>query len=305
MSVKNLQNVAASVRQRLYNLARQRGEDFQFVLTRFGLERLLYRLSTSPYAGKFLLKGAMLFAVWSDQIHRPTLDLDLAGRGESSLEQLERMFRELCAGAGAEDGLTFDPDSVTAGRIREAQQYPGARVHLTAYLDSARILLQVDVGYGDAVTPAPALIEYPTLLGHSVPRLKAYPQETVIAEKLQAMVFLGMANTRMKDFYDLWILAWSFEYSGNVLSRAIQATFERRQTVVPSQVPLALTTEFFEDAGKQKAWTAFLGRSKLSGAPASLPEVCGLLEQFLTPPSRAAANGEAFDLHWQRSGPWK
>jgi predicted nucleotidyltransferase component of viral defense system len=308
VSPSRLQNTPASVRQRLLNLAHRQGEDFQFVLTRFALERLLYRLSMSRHGERFLLKGAMLLPVWSDEAYRPTKDLDLAGEDEVSADRILTIFRDLCLIQHREDGLVFDPDSIRVGRIREIQHEAGLRVQMEAVLAAARIPLQVDIGFGDAVTPSAAEIEYPTLLNHPAPRLKAYPQETVVAEKFQAMVHLGIANTRMKDFYDLWVLAQGFDFAGPVLARAFQATFERRRTQVPAEEPIALSSEFAADAGKQAAWRSFLRRIGKAPKAADLPElseVCVLLRVFLIPPSRAVASGELFDGVWPASGPWR
>lgn len=299
------QNIVASVRQRLLNLAREQGKEFQFILIRYASERLLHRLSLSKYADEFLLKGAMLFVVWRGDIHRPTLDLDLEARGERTPEYLERVFRDLCRIEDSGDGLTFNPASVQIAPMRELQRYPGFRIHLTAFLGGARIPLQIDIGYGDAVVPGPVVAEYPTLLDHASPVLKVYPMETVVAEKFQAMVLLGMVNSRMKDFYDLWVLARSFEFEGTDLSRAIRATFERRQTQIPVELPVALTPEFHEDPGKTRAWNAFLKKSRLLEAPPALSEVCEFLTGFLMPPSEAAAAGLEFGAHWAPVGPWE
>jgi hypothetical protein len=247
----------------------------------------------------------MLFALWNGQIHRPTVDLDLAGRGDGSLERLAGMFKGLCRLPVPDDGLVLDSESVVVETIRGLQRYQGTRVRLMAHLSTARIPLQIDIGYGDAVTPAPIMADFPTLLGHPAPRLRVYPQETVIAEKFQAMVFLGMANTRMKDFYDLWLLATSFGFQGAKLSRALRATFDRRLTPVPERPPIALTSEFFEDRSKVKAWSGFLRKSGLLQEPVSLAEVCPLLESFLLPPSQGAAAGVPFVSDWPPAGPWR
>jgi predicted nucleotidyltransferase component of viral defense system len=298
------QNVAASVRQRLLNLPRERGEEFQFVLNRYASERLLHRLSLSPYSNEFLLKGATLFAVWKGEAHRPTLDLDLEAWGERAPEYLQRVFQDLCAIESAEDGLTFDPASLRIQAMKELQRYPGFRVHLTAFLANAKIPLQIDIGYGDAIVPGPVEVQYPTLLDHPAPVLQVYPMETVVAEKFQAMVVLGMVNTRMKDFYDLWVLARGFEFQGADLSRAIGATFERRQTPIPTEAPVAFRTEFHEDAGKVRDWKAFIRRSRLLEEPPALSDVCGFLDGFLMPPSQAALSGAAFRARWAPPGPW-
>jgi len=303
-SSSQLRNIPASVRQRLLNLAHQRGEDFQFVLNRFACERILYRLSNSRYRGRFLLKGAMLLPVWSEEAYRLTRDLDLAGVDEISPERVATIFRDLCQVQCREDGLSFDSESIRVNRIREAQQEGGLRVEMRASLAVALIPLQIDIGFGDAVTPEASEVEYPTLLGHPAPRLKAYPRETVVAEKFQAMVYLGIANTRMKDFYDLWSLARGFHFAGPVLARAIEATFQRRRTQVPEADPIALTPEFSLDSGKQAAWRAFLRRTARTTGLLGLFETCTLLRGFLMPPSRAIARGEPFEDTWSAPGPW-
>lgn len=209
-----LKNIAASVRQRLLERSRQRGEDFQFILSRYASERLLYRLSVSPHREGFVLKGALLFLLWGGELHRPTRDLDLLGFGDSSVAALEKVFRELCATTVEDDGLVFVAESVVAGQIREDQEYGGVRVKLVAMLERAKIPMQVDIGFGDAITPAARWHNYPTLLDAPPPRLRTYPRETVVAEKLEAMVSLGMSNSRMKDFYDVAVLARQFDFDG-------------------------------------------------------------------------------------------
>jgi len=226
-------NVAASVRQRLLNRSRQTGEDFQLLFTRYAIERLLFRLAASEHRDAFVLKGAMLFALWTGEMHRPTRDLDLLGFGDSGEGRLRAVFETLCGVAVMDDGLTFAADSVAVEPIREDQEYGGQRVTVAVTLGQPRIVLQVDVGFGDAVTPAAEEVEYPTLLGMEPPRLRAYPKETVVAEKLEAMVKLGLANTRMKDFYDVLVMARTFPFDGDTLRRAITATFARRGTAVP------------------------------------------------------------------------
>jgi predicted nucleotidyltransferase component of viral defense system len=225
---KRSKNTAASVRQRLLNLSRTTGEDFQLILTRYAMERLLYRLGTSKYASRFILKGALLFTLWTGQMHRPTRDLDLLGSGENSEQALAEAFGALCGTTATDDGMTFDADSVSVAPIREDQEYGGQRVRLKAKLGNARVDLQIDVGFGDAITPGPVTVSYPTLLGMESPRLRAYPRETVVAEKLEAIVKLGLANSRMKDFYDLHVLAERFPFEGPIVCDAIAATFARR-----------------------------------------------------------------------------
>lgn len=300
-------NTAASVRDRLLKLARQRGEEFQLILTRYGLERLLYRLSQSEYRNRFILKGAMLFTLWDDQMHRPTRDVDFLGLGDSGEATLREIFRNLCDLPVEDDGLVFLADSVRVESIRDATEYGGTRVVLLGELAGARIPIQADIGFGDAVTPEPEQVEYPTLLRYPAPRLRAYPRETVVAEKYQALVNLGMANSRMKDFYDLWIMAHQFEFDGRTLSEAVRNTFERRQTPLPKQTPFGLSSAFYGDQQKNLQWNAFLRKGMLlsTSIPPLLKEVCHLLETFLMPPTQALEDNQTFTGQWQPGGPWK
>lgn len=298
-------NLAASVRQRLTDLARRRGEDFQLVLTHYAVERLLYRLSRSPYQGDFVLKGAMLFPLWTDQPHRPTRDVDLLGKGDPSPDRLVRVFQAVCGSAVEDDGLMFDTESIRAERIKEDAEYEGVRVHCNVRLGQARIDLQIDVGFGDAIVPAAVEVEYPTLLTLSAPRLLAYPKETVVAEKFQALTVLGLANSRMKDFFDLWVLAHELPFEGVTLAGAIHATFLRRRTELPKGPPLALTSEFGTDALKIRQWQAFVGKGKLNVDRASLEQVCCFLAGFLMPPVDALVAGQQFEYDWPPAGPWR
>lgn len=259
-------NRAASIRARLKNRADAEKQDFDLVLTRFGLERLLYRLSVSRHAPSYLLKGALLFALWYDAPLRPTRDADLLGFGPDDVESARAVFREICA-IEADDGIVFDAGSVRAERIRKEAGYGGVRVVLRATLEGARISLQVDIGFGDVVTPAPEAIAYPVLLDDlPAPGLKAYPKATVVAEKFQALCALGMANTRMKDYFDLWVLLRANELDDPELARAIRATFVRRRTPMPNGIPAGLSDAFAADAGKRTQWRAFVGRNKLETA---------------------------------------
>ena len=273
--------VAHSVRQRLLNRSRDTGEDYNLLLTRYAIERLLYRLSQSAHADAFVLKGAMLFALWTGALHRPTRDLDLLGFGEPSEKRMAGVFRDVCGQTVEDDGMTFDANSVTAAPIREEHAYDGIRLRVAAKLGNARLNLQVDVGFGDVVTPDAKTDEYPTLLDQPAPRLRVYSPESVIAEKFEAMVSLGMANSRMRDFYDVWVLLEQFELDDVVLQAAIRATFERRQTPIPTTVPLALTAEFAGDPDKQRQWTGFLQRSGLPKAHELLAVVSTLRDRLV------------------------
>lgn len=256
--------IVQSVRQRLLNRSREAGEDYNLLLTRYASERLLYRLSQSEHANDFVLKGAMLFTVWTGAVHRPTRDLDLLGFGEPSEERLIEVFRNVCEQAVGDDGMAFDANTITAAPIRDEQAYGGIRLRIAANLGNACLKLQIDVGFGDVVTPEARTETYPTLLDQPAPKLRVYSPESVVAEKLEAMVSLGMANSRMRDFYDTWVLLQRFELDDELLAQAIRATFERRGTMVPSSVALALTDEFAGDPGKQRQWSAFLRRSGLA-----------------------------------------
>jgi predicted nucleotidyltransferase component of viral defense system len=296
-------NTAASVRDRLLKLAKQNGEDFTYVLTRYALERLLARLAASKHREAFLLKGAMLFRVWSTATHRPTKDLDLLGSGSPDLGRLAAVFVDICEAVVDDDGVVMDPKSVRAGRIKEDADYEGVRVNMVARIGTARLDLQVDVGFGDAVSPGVVEVDYPTLLGAPPPRLRAYPREAVVAEKLQAMVHLGIANSRMKDFFDVWFLARTYAFDGNLLSTAIRATFERRGTALPAEPPVAFTDLFHQDATKKAQWRAFMARSRLTNA--ALESVVADLAAFLEPPLAAARAAAAFDADWVPLGPWR
>ncbi len=307
MTSNPTKNIAGSVRDRLLDLARRRGEDFQLVLTRYGLERLLYRLSQSEYRDRFILKGAMLFSLWDDQPYRATRDVDFLGFGDSSEDAMRDAFRALCDVAVTDDGLVLHSDSVRVGPIRDATEYGGMRVTLLGELAGARIPIQADIGFGDAVTPEPKRIEYPTLLEFPAPLLRVYPRETVVAEKYQALVHLAMANSRMKDFYDLWVMAHRFDFDGATLSEAIKNTFARRETALPDDTPSGLSEEFHNDLSKTRQWDAFLrkGAPISTTASPSLKQVCRLLEKFLMPPTAALLQGRTFSEHWRAGDLWE
>lgn len=279
------QNGAASVRARLLNIAKAQGVDFNQVLVRFALERMLYRLTQSPHADRFVLKGALLFTLWYDMPHRATRDADLLGFGASDLESMAQVFRDI-ATVPVDDGMTFDPASVTVEEIRKEAGYGGVRVIMVGDLARARCKTQIDVGFGDAITPAPVDSVYPVLLDNMpAPRLRAYPPYTVIAEKLHAIALLGMTNTRLKDYFDLSVLLEKETLDTDLLAQAIKATFERRGTTVRhalqgGMLP-GLTDEFAQDASRQALWLAFLKKNELPPEP--LPIIVGRLSVALAP----------------------
>lgn len=298
---KPVANVSASVRQRLLNLATERKEDFGLILTRYGLERFLYRLSISPHRDAFVLKGALLLQLWTAETYRPTRDLDLLGRGPSDIN-FRKVFSEVCAQTVEDDGLTF-PDKIRVERIRDEEAYEGVRVRMEARLGNVRVPLQIDVGLGDTIVPASDELEYPTLLKFPAPKLHAYSKESVVAEKFEAMVKLGVANSRMKDFYDLWVLAERFEFKSSTLAAAIQATFKTRRTTLPRSSPLALRAEFYELPAKQTQWGAFLRKSELK-ADSSLKEIIEVIREFLMPVVGGVLKWDEENQVWQPGGPW-
>ena len=272
-------NIGASVRQRLLNLAHARGQPMELLLTRYALERLLHRLSLSSHRERFVLKGAMLLATWFDEPHRATRDVDLLGFGDPAHEALLSTFREVMA-IKADDGVSFDLDGLRIEPIREDVEYGGSRLRTTAALAGARIPITVDIGFGDAVEPGVEDIDLAVLLDMPSPHLRAYPPETVIAEKFHAMVALGRANSRMKDYYDVWMLTSAFELEPERLHRAIVATFARRSTAIPAEVPDGLSDAFATDPGKQRQWSAFA--RNLSGSVPGLGLIVGDLRQRLS-----------------------
>ena len=256
-------NLPASVRARLKQHSDVAKQDFNLTLTHYGLERLLYRLSISEYASNFLLKGALLFTLWYDVPHRPTRDADLLGFGPDDIDTAVATFRKICQ-IPVEDGIVFDPAAIKGSVIRKEAGYGGVRVDIQATLAGARIALQVDIGFGDAVTPEPQPISYPVLLDDfPAPQLHAYPKYTVIAEKFHAVCLLGMTNTRMKDYFDLWVLVDDNTLDASEIRRAIEATFERRKMAMPVTVPVGFADVFAADAIKQTQWNAFLKKNRL------------------------------------------
>lgn len=296
---------AESIRQRIRNAVRARGEDVQFGLQRYAVERFLYRLGKSTHRDRFVLKGAMLYALWGGSAYRPTRDLDFTGYGSSAIEDLLKVFRELCAMPDMDDGLVFDGTTLSAEPIRGEAEYNGMRIRFDARLGDSRIQMQIDIGFGNAIEPAALDVEYPTLLEHPRPRIRAYPQEAVVAEKLHAMVVLGERNSRYKDFYDLHALALQFPFDGGQLTRAISATFDRRSTGFDATLPAALSPRFYADAARAAQWRGYRTRSSLPGAPADFDAVGILLQAFLVPPWRALATASPFADSWASGGPWR
>lgn len=282
-------NRAASIHARLLARAKERGEEFNLTLSRYAVERFLYRLSIHPARDRYWLKGALLLDLWFDATHRPTRDADFLGFGPADTETLRKDIADICT-TDADDGIVFDSSSIRVAEIREDARYGGLRVNLIGYLGKARCHVQLDIGYGDAVVPGPEDIVYPTLLDEMPsPRLRAYPRASMIAEKLEALVSFGMTNSRMKDYYDLHALAREDAVNIDELAKAIRATFDRRGTLLPEDVPLGLSREFAEDASRIRLWHAFLVKNRLD-AP-SLDAVVAEIRGYLTEPLAIAGKG--------------
>lgn len=305
MSPSKKRNTPHSIFQRLLSRAKAHGEDFNLLLLRYGTERLLYRLSISPHADRFVLKGASLFLAWSGQNYRVTKDADLMAFGAADAGYMTEVFRGLCEAVSDDlDGIQFMPESVRAVPIREEQAYDGIRVTLMGLLHQARIPLQFDIGFGDAITPGPERVVFPTLLDAPAPSLLAYPRYTMVAEKLEAIVRLGMANSRMKDFYDVWLLSRKFEFEGRTLCDAVHNTFKRRSSPVPSGLPMAFTDEFRKDVQKRVQWRAFVRKSKPEFGSEDIDPVIGEVSAFLMPIIESVRQHKHLDTFWPKGGPW-
>ena len=298
MAREPLKNVGASVRARRLQRSRDQRTDFQILLTRYALERLLYRLSRSEHRNRFVLKGAMLFVTWVEAPFRPTRDLDLLGYGDNSPEAIGDTFRAILTQPVDDDGVAFDVDGLEAAPIREDLEYGGVRVRTQATIAGARIPIQVDVGFGDAINPGPIEIDYPTLLDAPAPHLRAYPVETVVAEKFHALATRGMTNSRLKDYYDLWLIADMFELERAPLAAAVRQTFALRETALPQEKPTGLTDAYVETWGSQ--WRTFLSRERMATAPEQLATVVADLERFLLPLIEEAYG----DSRWKPGAGW-
>jgi len=299
----SVRNIGASIRDRLLYKARAENLDYNLLLTRYALERLLYRMSVSEQRDQFLLKGALLFDLWFDVPHRPTHDADFLGFGSAEIPHLEQLFQGICR-IEVEDGILFQPESVKAAEIRKEANYAGVRVTLMGMLDSARCPVQVDIGFGDAVVPGPEDALYPIILpGMPEPQLRVYPRYTVVAEKLEALTSLGMLNSRMKDFFDLWVLAKHSDFDGSVLLLAVMATFERRRTAFPQGQPIGLSDEFINDDQKGKQWQAFLRKNALHSMPLAI--VIADLREFLLPVLDAVAGSAGLLMDWWAGEGWR
>lgn len=300
-----LRNVPQSVHQRLKNLAREQGTELNRLLERYAGERFLYRLGISPEVDRFTLKGAALFLIWAGEELRATRDVDLLGTGDDDHEAIRAAITTVCAVPCPEDGLVFDPESIRVQAIRDEQEYGGVRVRLQATLGPAVLPLQVDIGFGDVITPERAEAAYPTLLDQPVPRLWTYPRETFVAEKFEAMVRLGPTNTRMKDFWDVAVLAERFDFDGETLRTALHETFQRRGTPHTEELPDALRPVFYQDARRAEYWQAFLRKAGAAVTPADFNAVGERVRAFVGPIRESLVQGAGFTRMWPAGGPWQ
>jgi predicted nucleotidyltransferase component of viral defense system len=298
-----LKDVAASVHQRLLNRARKSGRPFNELLQLYAMERFLYRLSKTRHAERFVLKGALMLMAWRGPASRPTKDIDLLGRMKNDMDAVALAVRDACRQEVEPDGMAFDADSVQMARIAEDAGYEGVRARLLGSLGKARVFLQIDVGFGDTVSPAARMVVYPTVLDFPAPRLRGYSRESTIAEKFHAMVKREALNSRMRDFYDVWLLSRQFDFDGRVLATAVQKTFANRDTDVPSS-SVALSGAFGEQADKATMWRAYVRRSRLGDAPESFAGVVAAVAAFLGPVAAALSGGRDFNKEWEAGGPW-
>ena len=302
--MKPVKNVAASVSQRLMNIAKQTNRPFNELVQYYALERWLYRLARSDYRNRFVLKGALMLLVWETPVTRPTRDIDLLGRISNDLESIRGFAADVSKMPVEDDGIVFDPSSVTVERIAEDAEYEGVRAKFQGRLGNTRLPMQIDIGFSDIVTPEPVTISYPTILDLPAPELHAYNRETAIAEKFQAMVKLGELNSRMKDFFDIMVLATMGDFEGGLVADAVRETFARRETEIEAE-PVCFTEQFAGDAAKQTQWNAFVRRSLLAHVPSDFSEVVDQVRQFLQPVAISLAQGQTFDLRWRAAGPWR
>jgi predicted nucleotidyltransferase component of viral defense system len=295
-------NLAASVHQLLMNKAIQTHRPFNELLQYYAMERFLYRLSKSPYAGKFILKGALMFIAWRLESYRATVDIDLLGKAGHHVDNIVEITKRICSLSVEPDGLSFNSDSVTGARIAEDADYEGVRTRFRANLGTARITLQLDIGFGDVIVPAAQPIDYPAILDFPAPRLRGYSKETIVAEKFESIVKLGTLNSRMKDYFDIWTLSRRFEFDGEILGNAITKTFSNRGTEMIVD-PVGLTARFGGDPEKNIQWRGFIRKSRLDHLP-SLAEVISTIAQFLRHVATALAAGNSFSGKWSPPGPW-
>jgi len=302
---KDIKNIEASVKARLQNKAKEGSRPFSEVLQYYGMERFLYRVSQSNYADKFILKGALMFTVWHVPERRTTLDIDFLAQYDNQIASIEKMVKDVCKIDVIFDGLIFDSKTVKSQRIKEDADYEGVRVKFVGLLERSRISMQVDVSFGDSIYPKPKIMEYPVILDFPKPKLKGYPAESVISEKFEAMVKLDLLNSRMKDFYDIWLMMRQFDFDGSKLTEALKRTFVHRKTAFPEDKKLFAEEIYDETSDRQTLWKAFLNKGDIKHAPKKLHTAAKAIEDFLIKPLDAIKEKQKFDKKWDASGSWK
>lgn len=303
MTEQSPQNIIASIHQRLLNVSKQTERAFNDLVIYYALERFLYRLSLSAYADRVILKGGLMLQVWNAPVTRVTRDIDLLGRISNDLDNIKEMVRAVCNVSVDDDGLVFDPETVTTARIAEDADYEGVRATFKGRFGKMPLAMQVDFGFTDVITPEPVHISYPSILDHPPAQLLAYNRETVVAEKFEAMVKLGELNSRMKDFFDVWLLAQSFAFDETVLTNAIRATFARRQTTM-EQAPACFTDRFKGNPEKSAQWRGFVNTNRVGKAPADFGHVVAQVQEFLQPIVEAIVSQNISNRQWQPGGFW-
>lgn len=302
---REVKNIEASVKAQLQNKAKETNRPFAEVMQYYGMERFLYRFSKSKYADKFVLKGALLFAVWQIPDRRTTLDIDFLARFDNEVTTIEKVMKEVCNISVDPDGLNFDSQTVKGMKIKEDADYEGVRVKFTGFLDRARIPMQIDVGFGDIVYPKTKVIDYPVILDFPKPHLNGYPQESVISEKFEAMIKLGLLNSRMKDFYDIWLMMRQFKFKGANIASAIKKTFNNRKTDIPNKKPLFANEIYDEKSDRQTLWSAFLKKGDIQHAPETLSATAKEIENFLIEPIMALNENGNCDKTWKSPRGWE
>lgn len=302
---KEITNIQASIRARLQNKAKETNRPFAEVLQYYGMERFLYRFGRSKYADKFILKGALLFTVWQIPERRTTLDIDFLARYDNQVASIEAVIRDVCDVSVEPDGLIFEAKTIQGRKIKEDADYEGVRVKFKGFLERAHIPMQIDVGFGDVVYPKTKVIDYPVILDFPRPQLKGYPAESVISEKFEAMIKLGLLNSRMKDFYDSWLMIRQFNFNGLDLAETLKRTFEHRKTDLPAGKPLFAEEIYDEKSDRQTLWKAFLRKGNIKHAPETLAITAKEIEDFLIEPLDAIHKGKEFVSEWKAPGPWK
>ena len=297
-------DIAASIRQRLLNESKSKKRPFQELLQYFAMERFLYRLGQHGMSDRFILKGALLMTAWKTAESRPTVDIDLSAKTSNDHDHIRKWIEELCAMPVEDDGLSFDAASIEVRRIKEDADYEGIRIRFEATLARAKVPMQIDIAFGDVITPHPSKLDYPVILDLPAPRLLAYPRETVIAEKLEAITVLGLLNSRLKDYFDIWLLSKIYSFDGIDLAQALTATFQNRATVIEAR-PVGLTAKFSSDSNHQKQWTAFRKRGRFPNAPDDLTTLVNAVGKFAIPLLEALSGPGKFHQAWMAGGPWR